>query len=336
MNIIFWGAGRFWEDHIELIGQTRNCTDDDWICIFDNDESKWGRKYLEIRVCEPKRIDDAMYVVTSVYFDEIKQELINRFQVRTDKIISFFEYARMVYAKRRYTDRYKERNKYAETYPFKDKKMAVYTCITGKCDLLREPVHYNLDLDYICFTNDTNLHSKIWDIRYIRERSMDDIHLARYMKIFPDIFLKEYEVSIWVDGKFQIKGDLKEYIKLYEKNKSILCFPHPERTCIYDEAEMCKKVKRGVPEDIDRQIFRYRKEDYPINNGLYETGCIVRSHFDSTVQKMMRAWWEEIEKYCYRDQISFPYVLWKHKYLPDICDLDINKNEWLEMVRGKV
>lgn len=333
MNIIFWGAGQFWDDHMESFKNLQRYDENNWLCICDRDAKKYGREYLGIKVCEPRKFENALYVITSSYVDEIKEDLIHNLGVSDSKIIRFVEYYRMTYAKSKYKDRYKIENTVKEV--FKKEKLAVYTCITGNYDVLRNPIYYNSDIDYICFTNNEGLHSDIWNIKYISDDKLDNIHLARYVKIFPHVYLKDYDTSIWVDGKFQIKADLKEYVAKYEKTKSMLCFPHYERDCIYDEAVECKRVKNCVAEDVDRQIDKYKNLNYPANNGLYETGCIVRNHNDITVQTIMSDWWSEIEKYSYRDQLSFPYVLWKHEYHPDICDLDINENRWLSMVREK-
>ena len=331
MDIVFWGAGCFWDDHIEELKQLRNYCNDNWLCICDKDEKKHGRENLGVRVCEPRKVDDALYVITSVYVDEIRKDLIENFGISKSKIACFAEYCRIAYAKSKYRSRYKGES--AEKAPFNKANLVVYTCITGNYDVLQNPLYCNSDLTYICFTNNRELHSNIWNIQYISDNGLDNIHLARYVKFFPHILLKEYDTSIWVDGKYQIKADLREYLVKYEKTKSMLCFPHPQRDCIYDEAKECKHIKKCVPEDVDRQIDKYKKMKYPVKNGLYETGCIVRNHQDEVIQTIMSDWWRELVNYSYRDQISLPYVLWKLNYLPDICDLDINENRWLSMVR---
>ena len=45
----------------------------------------------------------------------------------------------------------------------------------------------------------------------------------------------------------------------------------------------------------------------------------------------MQEWWHEIQRHTYRDQVSFPFVCEKMKITPDICDLDINNNQWLKV-----
>ena len=333
MDIIFWGAGRFWDENKELFKTLQRYDENNWLCICDRDEKKQGREYLGIKVREPLKSDNALYVITSDYADEIKEDMINNYVISESLITCFREYCRTTIVKGKYKNKYKNEN--VRLQVFNKEKIAVYTCITGNYDVLRNPIDCGLDVDYICFTNNKSLHSDIWNIKYISDEKMDNIHLARYVKLFPHVYLKEYDTSIWVDGKFQIKADLKEYVVKYEKTKSMLCYPHFARDCIYDEAAVCKRIKNCVVADVDRQIDKYKNLNYPANNGLYETGCIVRNHHDIAIQTIMNDWWNEIEKFSYRDQLSFSYVLWKNEYQPDICDLDINENKWLSMVRVK-
>ena len=133
-----------------------------------------------------------------------------------------------------------------------------------------------------------------------------------------------------MDGKFSIHNDLKKYVEKYGRDKPVLCFPHHVRECIYDEAVACMWFHKGVKEKITHQVSDYYKAGYPFKNGLYETGCMVRRHDDEFVKKIMEQWYEQIENYSYRDQISFPVVCWKNNFVPDICDLNINKNNWLK------
>lgn len=119
------------------------------------------------------------------------------------------------------------------------------------------------------------------------------------------------------------------YIAQYKKKSSILCFPHPERQCICEELAACILQTCANNRDMINQVSDYLKEGYPLNYGLYECGCIMRLHNDMAIKSLMSKWENEVLKYSVRDQLSFPYVCWKYGVLPDICDLDINKNRWL-------
>ena len=89
-------------------------------------------------------------------------------------------------------------------------------------------------------------------------------------------------------------------------------FRHPERQCLYDEQERCIDYNKDDPTRILQQVNRYHAEGYPRNNGLAECNVIVRRHNHPGVIKVMCDWWREIENGSRRDQISFPYVLWKN------------------------
>ena len=58
---------------------------------------------------------------------------------------------------------------------------------------------------------------------------------------------------------------------------------------------------------------RYNNENFPDNTGLIEGCLIVRKHNEKDCVNLMNKWFEEIEKYSYRDQLSFNYILWKTK-----------------------
>ena len=76
-------------------------------------------------------------------------------------------------------------------------------------------------------------------------------------------------------------------------------------------------IKNGKPKDkpefIKKQIEKYKKEDYPRDNGMLIAMELVRRHNEMDVVKTMEHWWKEIENHSRRDQISFNYVAWKNK-----------------------
>jgi hypothetical protein len=331
MNVVFCGAGRFWQDHKPEFENLRKYTDDKWLGILDADDNKSGNVILGLEVSKTKKYESALYVITSIWADEIKRDLVEKYGIDINSITTFKEYRGGTISREKYRITYG--NECCHKDIFNKSNLAVYTCITGDYDVLQNPVNYNQSMDYICFTNNKKLKSDVWDIRYISDEGLDNVHLARYVKLFPHLFLEDYDTSIWADAKYLIRDDLMQYVRMYEKTKDMLCFPHPERDCIYDEAEKCKAIKKGVASDIDRQIKHYKEEGYPAHNGLYDSGCIVRNHKKTQIQEIMRQWWEEIKEYSYRDQLSLSYVLYKNDYLPDICDLYIENNRWLKVVR---
>lgn len=330
IRVIFFGAGAkaeiVWEQLLDS-----PFFNDSYIAFSDNNKQLWGRSFHSFRIIPPYEVNQYsadLFVVTSIYVNEIKKQLIGELGIPSERIFTFEEYKRSCYVKWIYDERYQASKNVNNS--FHTDKAIIYTAITGDYDYLKEPLLVNEDCEYICFTNNKKLKSDIWNIEYIRDDELDNMMLAKKVKLFPDLYFKEYETSIWIDGKIQICDDLIGYVKKFGRNQPILSFPHHERKCIYEEAGACLYLHIGHKLEIVKQISDYYSMGYPINNGLYEMGCIVRQHNNELVKRVMREWWNELELYSYRDQISFPVVCWKNDFLPDICSLDIYKNNWLK------
>ena len=219
-------------------------------------------------------------------------------------------------------------------HKIKKGKKVIYTAIIGNYDSLQEPRCIQPNVDYICFTNNQDMlnnTSTIWKMVYVEDTSLSNVLLARKIKMFPHLYLSEYDLSIWIDGKYQIEGNLVEYCETYFLEKDMLCFPHYERDNVLEEAGACIFMKRGNKEEIWGQIMDYWNHGYSMDTGLYETACIARYHNMTGVIALMEAWWEQLCEHSSRDQISLPYVCWKLSYRPDICDANIKSNRWIRL-----
>jgi hypothetical protein len=96
------------------------------------------------------------------------------------------------------------------------------------------------------------------------------------------------------------------------------------------DADMCvsqNKKRRGVYDEIDLALGRvnneqekrilvaqgkhYRNIGVPENGPVYGYQPLIRRHTPK-VNAFMEAWWAEICRWSYRDQVSFPVVLARH------------------------
>lgn len=196
---------------------------------------------------------------------------------------------------------------------FRKNKIVVYTAITGVYDELRDPGFNSVYCDYVCFTDNRALRSHVWKIRYFDDYETDNVRKCRRVKILPHLFLKDYEYSVWMDASMNLQKDVRPMLDRFLKDCGFAVFIHPERSCIYDEAAVCKEFKLDSAETINRQTDRYRQEGYPQNNGLAETSVLFRRHHDPKVIRAMEDWWREVRDFSRRDQLSFNYVAWKNK-----------------------
>lgn len=331
-KIIFWGVGETAKKEWLRIEQNRVFFEDEYLAFCDSSSSFWGKDFKGRPIISPENIEDYDYdliVIMSVFEKEIRERLVNELGIEDKKIMSHKQYFAMCFTQGSYQYRYKGKERQYNALHIEN--IVVYTAITGDYDDLKDPAVTGEGITYVCFTNNRNIKSDIWNVEYISDSTLSNMLLAKKVKLEPHNFLHGFETSVWVDGQYALLDDLREYIKKYGREKPMLCFPHSSRRCIYEEAALCILSGRGKKETLVKQAGTYLAEGYPSNQGLYECGCIVRNHHDETVQKIMLDWENEIMKYTVRDQISFPYVCWKNHFEPDICNMNIHDSRWTKL-----
>ncbi len=213
---------------------------------------------------------------------------------------------------------------------FSDKKVVVYTAVSGKYDDIITPTVVEDDFDYICFTDNKDLKSDFWDIHYMEDLDLDSVRKARRYKILPHKYLKEYDYSFWIDGNFDIIGSLKDYVHKYSKNNKLLAIQHEEHTCIYTEAQKCIEFKKDKEDVILEQVDKYQKEGFPEDYGLVASGILFRSHNSPDVIELMESWYDEVINHSRRDQLSFNYACWKNNFTYDVSDIYYFKNQYFQ------
>lgn len=212
-------------------------------------------------------------------------------------------------------------------------KKVVYSCITNGYDNLIEPKCVTLDFDYILFTDDKNLKSKIWEIRPLPKEceNLPKNKKQRIIKLLPHKFLKDYDLSIWVDGNIEITGNMNEFVYKNANDASCSVFipKHPKRDCIYDEEKAVLSMKKDSSKITNPQIEGYKKEGFPKHFGLIQSGIMIRRHNNEDCKKLMECWFKEVKEKSHRDQLSFNYVLWKNKNVKvTYMDKNIFKSKW--------
>ena len=199
----------------------------------------------------------------------------------------------------------------------REPKIVVYTCITGGYDALADPKVVTPGIDYICFTDNMAMKSKVWKLRKMPEElnGYSNVKQQRGVKILAHRYLQDYDISIWVDGAVIVQGNVSDYLKQLDLNMYSVFIPeHPVRKCIYAEKDACVKIKKIKGDEIkvaEKQMKRYKDEGFPTNYGLVQTNVMIRRHNDQYCKDLMEKWWEELKDNSHRDQLSFNYALWK-------------------------
>ena len=230
-------------------------------------------------------------------------------------------------------------------------KKVIYTSVFGCTEEnnyhLHEPDVPLAGWDFICFTDNPNFKSDLWDVKLVKPLYEDGARNAKRYKLKPHIFLKDYDISIWHDIEVKITKDIDSLVTdmLSENNLAILNHELCGRTvsgdlnvrkCVYEEARFIqwlgdnnpKKKYKDNMDIIHAQVDRYRKEGYPENNGLARTTVMFMRHNEDDVKQQMGIWWEEMKYGSRRDQISFNYSAWKNDFKFSYIQEDIDDNSY--------
>ena len=210
-------------------------------------------------------------------------------------------------------------------------KTVVYTCIIGKYDQLKEVASVESGVSYICFS-DQPIQSNTWTIKPIPKFlcPLDNVKIARCIKILPHLFLEEYETSVWVDGSIEVLGNIHKFLDTYLKNYFAIS-KHPDRICIYDEGEAIVHLNKDTRENVDAQTAKYKSLNYPKNHGLIMSGIIARKHNHKKCIELANVWWAEVREHSKRDQMSFNYAAWKVLVYIDSINPQIFVSEYFQI-----
>ena len=215
-------------------------------------------------------------------------------------------------------------------------KIIVYSTNIGNYDMLWSPKNYDINARYILFTDNKYFKSDVWEVNHVdflNEKNLSNRHMARYVKTNPHLILPEHDVSIWVDNCFKFKfNDSKKLLNDIEfEDKDVMLYRHDVRNCIYDEAKVVKKHNLDDHDIVNTQVQTYSSEGFPKQMGLYSTGFMVRKN-NEKVNTFNEFWWEQINKYSGRDQLSQMYSSWvtKTTISPINNNGDVYNNNFLE------
>lgn len=219
-----------------------------------------------------------------------------------------------------------------------DKKIVVYTCITGEYEDPLPPLFFAPRIEYKLFTDNETFFARgnkldgwnpmaIPDVAQTYSKSL----MNRYVKMHSfELFAGKFDYAIYVDGCVQPVSDLSQYVYDIDQNTGMAFHEHSDRDCIYEEAKACHHWKKGNLGNIDRQIERYKSEGFPKHYGMLECPVIVTDLHNIKAKELLQRWWVEFLKSASgRDQLALPYVLWKaHILSRQVATL--GHNIWLD------
>lgn len=193
----------------------------------------------------------------------------------------------------------------------------IYTALLSKFEELKEPSIITPGWRYICFT-DQDIKSDVWEIIKVDIYNECPRRMARKYKIKIPFWLLDFD-SIWLDASFKINCNLTDFWnKHFDKDFSAP--KHPWRSDVYAEITDCIVSDRGEKELLEAQYKQYKLDGVPANNGIIQSGILLRRHTPEVIQ-LCKDWWAELKQHSTRDQVSFakvavdfPYTAFNYHY----------------------
>lgn len=317
-KVFAWGTGKIGKEvGYKLIKKLG--VNIDFYC--DSDETKWGMVVNdEVKCVSPEKMKEFSNVVCFVLVGCLNVIEVCRALQTMDihKFITFEELST--------TDIFLK-----DYFPFmKVPNIAIYTCITGDYDDVIIPQYISEGCDYYLISDEqreSNAAYKWIDIKTVLPPNVtDNTRRNRYCKIMAHEIFSEYKYSIYVDGNIQITSDIVMCLA-YLKKTRVAVAGRSYHMCAYVEAMRCIESQKDKTDIIIKQMDRYYKEGMPRYFGEFLCNVLVREHNNPICRKLMTEWWQEVYNESKRDQISFPYVLWKNGYHADDVGT-ITENPW--------
>jgi hypothetical protein len=196
-------------------------------------------------------------------------------------------------------------------------RLAVYTVLMGDKEPLGNPLcdlppgaTTDIDVDYLCITDNHKLQSEVWKFAYIDSGHLPPEKLSRRPKTMPHAYLADYDFSLYIDNTVALKRlpclrDLATTRPYLFK-----VFRHATRHNPWEEADAVATLGYEDVGTICAQLdFYAKKRRLESITPLSTCTVILRSHNHAKVAEFGATWWEEILAFSKRDQLSFDFSL---------------------------
>lgn len=188
-------------------------------------------------------------------------------------------------------------------------KIAVATAITGGFDPLVLPSVLDPDVDYFCFANSDLDGHGVFEVRQVPYDNVDPRRVARFAKTNLIHLLPDYDYIIWIDANVQLRCSVHIFIDATERSgQCVSGIWHPVRENYIEEGEVAIKQGLDDADIIHKQLDRYRREQFLAEARLIETNFMVFKAKDPRAVAFTDKWWEEIQTYSRRDQLSVNFA----------------------------
>jgi hypothetical protein len=199
-------------------------------------------------------------------------------------------------------------------------EFVVYSINLGLYDYM--PIPPNLpNCSYYLITDAAKVDSNLpWRIVRPTLAERDSKRVCLWYKTHPHLLFPETLNSVWIDSNIVCLPGSEKVITAQEALSEVATFAHPDRNCVYKEAQAIVDIGLDRLEVISAVVEKMRSQGMPANNGLYETNVLYTKSRDYAVRKFMNQWWNNVFFGSRRDQMSFTFAA--HQTGIEISPLD--------------
>ncbi|MEO8298577.1 MAG: glycosyltransferase domain-containing protein [Burkholderiales bacterium] len=226
-------------------------------------------------------------------------------------------------------------------------KLVIYTVLIGAKEELRNPrvllppdATTDLDLDFVCLTDNTALQSPVWRFQIIGDRHLPAEKLSRRPKAMPDAYFPDAAYSLYIDNTVEfLRLPQASDLRLTVDNEGsrdasqppgrpkvdspprgaatvpghlgapFRAFRHSTRTDATQEAAVLVTLGYEDVSTVCRQLDFYAAQQPLETATTLTTGTVLlRAHHHPAVKEFGRLWWESILAFSKRDQLSLDYA----------------------------
>lgn len=222
-------------------------------------------------------------------------------------------------------------------------RRVIYTCLMGEREtLVEQAIERSGDIDYFCFTDDSQLTSEFWSVVQVPQALPGDAaRSSRYIKFLGHKVLQGYEEWLWIDNRVRLKKEPVELFDVLAKEADLSLAPHDHRSSLRGEINAVIRLSKDHPFRVrEFEAFLERQNPEILGTKVFAGTLILRRN-SPAVREMMRGWLDLVLRFSRRDQLTFPIALSRtsvrFKELP-IAPSGSELHEWLppEIVRKTI
>ena len=196
-------------------------------------------------------------------------------------------------------------------------RLVIYTALVGAKEPLNNPLEIlpadassDLDLDFVCITDDASLTSPVWRFVLLPTAHLPPEKLSRRPKALPHEYFPDVAHSLYIDNTVCFKRLPQASDLATDKPYLFRAFRHARHTQLAQEAfaiAMLGYEDVGIIcQQLDFYASRGALDDI---TPLTTATVLLRQHHHPALQQFGRVWWENILAFAKRDQLSFDFAL---------------------------